>query len=199
MGGLVELASTDGIQRSMNCTRCALRCFSFSFSSELELVERLILGAGGGLESRGFADGWGIGWAGEGIAEAGRAAGVIERCIGIADAERVCPCIAADAELMRESGDAMEGAYAARAGDGVGDVGDVARERGVVKAVVECGRGGDVSPLCADASEDAAGGVVGTPSAGTGTLILWRLSSARRVWASADLAANWARCKKDSE
>lgn len=183
----------------MSCRRCALRCFSFSFSSELELVERLILSAGGGLESRGFAEAWGIGWAGEGIAEAGRAAGVIERCIGIADAERVCPCVAAYAELMRESGDAIDGVYAARAGDGVGDVGDVARERGVVKAVVDCGRGGDVRPLCADASEVAEGGVAGMPSAGAATLILWRLSSARSVWISADLAADWVRCNEDSE
>lgn len=198
MGGLVDAASTVGIQRSINWTRCAWRCFSFSFSSELELVERLILIAGGGLESRGFAE-WGIGWAWEGIADAGRAAGVMERCIGIADAERVCPCIAADAELMRESGDAIAGVYAARAGDGVGDVGDVARDRGVVKAVVECGRGGVVRPLCAEASEAVEGGAVRTPSAGAATLILWRLISARSVWISADLAADWVRCNKGSE
>ena len=173
VGGLVDEASMDGIQRSMSCTRCAWRCFSFSLSSELELVERLILGAGDGLVTRCLADGWGIGCAdaGAGIAEAGRAAGVMERCIGIADAERMCPCVAADAELMRGSGDAIAGAYATRAGEGVGDVGDVARDREGVKAADDCGRGGDVSPLWAEASE-AAGGVTGTPSTGAADLIL---------------------------
>lgn len=71
---------------------------------------------------------------------------------------------------------------------GVGDVGDVARDRGSeadgdVGAVV-WGRGGENGPLLCKEANDLGGGVLGRSSNGAADLTFALLVSERRVWHS---------------
>ena len=116
-------------------------------------------------------------------------AGVPERTAGVIEREiMLAGCTVADlvwsgvaAAILAIRGEWTEGAWLY----GVGDVGDVARDRGSeddgdVGAVVR-GRGGESGPLLCREAYDLGGGVLGTSSNGAADLTFVLLASERRV------------------